>query len=468
MRASYKCSMRIVKAGKPFAAGNLIKDCLVDSAACICPADLTEKFEKISLSPQTVARRVEDMASDMEQQLMERAANFVSFSIALDETTDVSDVAQLVLFIRGVDDNLRVTEEFLDLIPLKDTTTGLDIFLAVENVFESMGLKWERLASVTTDGAPALRGIRTGFLSYVRSKMAEVGCSLFAAVHCLIHQEALCAKIVNIKNVMDTVVRTVNYLRSHGLTHRQFKEFLADIEAEYPDIPYHAEVRWLSRGKVLHRFFSLRDEINTFLEMKGRPEELLRDPKWVSNLAFLSDVTGHLNTLNISLQGENHSVVDLVQTIQAFRKKLILWEKQLREGNCGHFPALDSVKADVDFSDYVQIICKLQEEFENRFLEISELQPALDMFVRPFSLRAEDVSHLFQLELIDLQCDIRLKDRFLMCNNLYDFYSCFPREKYPLLHKHAAKVISMFGSTYICERFFSLLKLAKTKTVHYR
>jgi len=41
-----------------------------------------------------------------------------------------------------------VTEELLDLVPLHDTTTGVDLLEAVEETFVRFDLKWEKLASV--------------------------------------------------------------------------------------------------------------------------------------------------------------------------------------------------------------------------------------------------------------------------------------------------------------------------------
>ena len=52
-------------------------------------------------------------------------------------------------------------------------------------------------------------------------------------------------------NVMYVVVNTVNFIQSRALNHRQFKEFLIEIDAEYGDVTYYSEVRWLSRGNYL-------------------------------------------------------------------------------------------------------------------------------------------------------------------------------------------------------------------------
>ena len=67
------------------------------------------------------------------------------------------------------------------------------------------------------------------------------------------------------KEVMNLEVKTVNLIRSRGLNHRQFKSFLVDMDSKYGELLYHTEVRWLSREKVLKRFFAPRNEIASYL-----------------------------------------------------------------------------------------------------------------------------------------------------------------------------------------------------------
>ena len=216
------------------------------------------------MSPNTVATRVTELAADVEKQLLATAKNVEAFSIALDESTDV--------FIRGIDCSLNVTKEFLELTPLRSTTTGRDIFLALENCMKKHGLPWDKLVCLATDGAPAMCSSNVGVVGLVKKKLNSLEANEinFISVHCILHQEALCSKSLQMKEVMDLVVETVNFIRSHGLNHRQFKSFLVDMDSEYGELLYHTEVRWLSRGKVLKRFFALRSEISLFMKMKNK------------------------------------------------------------------------------------------------------------------------------------------------------------------------------------------------------
>lgn len=113
-------------------------------------------------------------------------------------------------------------------------------------------------------------GRRSGFVSLVKSKQREINSPIEAIpFHCIIHQQALCSKVANMENVMNVVVKTVSFIKARGLNHRQFQHFLTELEAEYTDVIYHCEVRWLSRGNVLKRFYELREEIDMFMTHKG-------------------------------------------------------------------------------------------------------------------------------------------------------------------------------------------------------
>ena len=336
--ASYEVAKLIAQHGKPFTEGDFIKQCLTKVTEIMCPEKVQE-FNNLSLSRNTIMRRIEDLSADLELQLRDKACAFDFYSIACDESTDATDTAQLLIFLRGVDDNFCCTEELLNMMSLKGTTTGNDIFKAVSEAVKKMGLEWDKLCGITTDGAPAMVGECKGMASMVCARVKECGGEAIR-MHCIIHQEVLCAKTVQLGDVMNTVVKVVNIIRARGLYHREFQAFLSDMDAEYGDVIYHSDVRWLSRGSVLQRFYLLRAEIDHFLKEKGRPLHELSDPLWLADLAFLVDLTHHLNILNKNLQGKDQLVPQLYAHMKAFCVKLRLFETQLRIFNASHFPHL--------------------------------------------------------------------------------------------------------------------------------
>lgn len=91
----------------------------------------------------------------------------------------------------------------------------------------------------------------------------------------------------------------------HGLNHRQFKNLIAELDADLPgDLPLHSAVRWFSRGKVVSCFFELLEPVKLFMAEKNKMYPLLSDPKWRMDLAFSVDMLSQLDNLNVDLQGK--------------------------------------------------------------------------------------------------------------------------------------------------------------------
>ena len=143
--------------------------------------------------------------------------------------------------------------------------------------------------------------------------------------HCIIHQEQLCAKTLKMEHVMENFVNTVNFIRSKGLNHRQSQAFLAEVGSDYNDVIYFSQVRWLSRASTLARYWSLLEEIKTFMTIKGKDVSFLDDDQWLNDLAFLVDITKYLADLNVKLQGRNQFVNNLYEHVKAFISKLQLF-----------------------------------------------------------------------------------------------------------------------------------------------
>ncbi|GFQ93904.1 general transcription factor II-I repeat domain-containing protein 2 [Trichonephila clavata] len=124
------------------------------------------------MSANTVARRVENIAENISSQLFDKNGHVEWFSLALDESTDVSDTAQVLLYIRGVDKSYEVHEELLDMYSIHGTTTGRDIFKGVEMAINQKNLRWKNLKCITTDGGKNMSGKDKGVVALV-SKAVE-------------------------------------------------------------------------------------------------------------------------------------------------------------------------------------------------------------------------------------------------------------------------------------------------------
>ena len=66
----------------------------------------------------------------------------------------------------------------------------------------------------------------------------------------------------------------------------------------------------------------------------------LDDENWLTDLAFLEDLTAHLNEVNMHLQGENLLISIMFQTISVFQMKLKLRQTQIKANNFMLFDTL--------------------------------------------------------------------------------------------------------------------------------
>lgn len=461
-KTSFVISHKIAKNCKPFSEGGFVKECLVDAAALICP-EKKEAFEQVPLSRRTVTRRVEDIAGNLTLQLESEVASFDFFSLALDESCDVRDTAQLLVFVRGITD-FKITEELAAMRPMKGTTTGSDLFTEVNACMDTLGLKWDRLAGVTTDGCPSLTGKNVGLLKRMQDKVSEIDADQkLVFLHCIIHQHVLCKSVLKINHVIDVVTKIVNFIRARALNHRQFVALLEEHESEHSDISYQTAVRWLSLGKVLKRVWDLKAEIQEFCEKKGKDIPELSDEDWMADFAFAVDVTTLMNELNTKLQGKGLFVHEMHSLVKAFMRKIQFLSSQLESNTLTHMQTLKEVTPSADhLRRYSSMLGALHGEFSRRFEDLRTIEDEMCMISSPFTCSVDQAPSDVQLELIDLQSDAVLAEQF-KSGSLLDFYSSLKKENFPNMRRHAQKMLVLFGSTYICEQTFSVMKFTKSR-----
>ena len=118
--ASLKISWILSKHMLPFTHSEIVKDCLIEASDTMFEdKKIGESFRKILLSNNTNTCRQEINASKVFKNLISDLKSAPCFSIAVDESADIYDTVQMVVYVRFLSGgNFR--EEMLTLLPMHD------------------------------------------------------------------------------------------------------------------------------------------------------------------------------------------------------------------------------------------------------------------------------------------------------------------------------------------------------------
>ncbi|XP_076055158.1 zinc finger BED domain-containing protein 5-like [Oratosquilla oratoria] len=240
VEASYEIAMLIAKSKKSHNIGeSLIKPSILSAAELVLGKDSANKLSQISLSNYTVKKRIDELSQDIKVQTLDQ-----------------------------------------------------------ENQ-----LSWESLVGVCTDGAPAMRGLRSGFVTKVKERNPSV-----MSTHCILHREALASRTlpVEMMDVLNVAIKIVNFVKAGALNSRLFKLLCKDMESEHEALLFHTNVRWLSKGNMLGRLYELREEVEIFLDSQQKVDlyDKFQSEGFHATLAYLVDIFEALNAVNLKLQGK--------------------------------------------------------------------------------------------------------------------------------------------------------------------
>ena len=106
---------------------------------------------------------------------------------------------------------------------------------------------------------------RSGFVTKIKQKSPSA-----VGTHCVIHREALAARTlpVELVNSLNSVIEIINFMKAGALTTRLFAKLCHDVGADHEVLLFHINVRWLSKGNMLERFYELKDEVKLFWKIR--------------------------------------------------------------------------------------------------------------------------------------------------------------------------------------------------------
>ena len=158
-------------------------------------------------------------------------------------------------------------EDILCCLPLPERETAAAMFTVLNDCITTNNIPWDKMVGFCTDGAPSMAGRNAGLQALIKEVAPSV-----VWTHCMIHRETLAAKELSneLDNAMKRVVSLVNFIKMSPLRERIFAKVCNESAAEHDVLLFYTSARWLSRGKVLQRFFELRGEIRNYAMDVGK------------------------------------------------------------------------------------------------------------------------------------------------------------------------------------------------------
>lgn len=218
LRASYLVANRIAKAKKPFTIG---EDLILPATKDICRErlgeDAVKKIAQVPLSASTVTRRIEEIAEDVETQLLERINISPWYALQVDESTEVDNRAILLVYVRYLYQE-DVHEDMLCGLSLPTNTKAIELFKLLDG-YISGKLKWSFCVGICTDGAAAMTGRLSGLTARIKEVAPEC-----ESTHCAIHRAMLASRKMppELNSVLNDVVKLINHIKAHALNSRLF------------------------------------------------------------------------------------------------------------------------------------------------------------------------------------------------------------------------------------------------------
>lgn len=192
------------------------------------------------------------MSEILRSKILKKIKKAGVFSIIIDTTTDVSNLEQLSLVVRFVNEKGQ-TEERLVAMKVAYDATGLGMFNVLCDICSKYDLDWEHnLCAQSYDGAAAMQGIYSGVRSYVQEKNPNaiyVWC--FAHVLNLVVVDT-CDTNLSVRNFFGNVQSLITFMRARIRTAVFVEQQAKCYPSERPcRLKNFSTTRWTSHDRAL-------------------------------------------------------------------------------------------------------------------------------------------------------------------------------------------------------------------------
>lgn len=269
---------------------------------------------------------IESVNDVINEYIMDEIHKCRFLSIQADETTDVSNKAQLSVILRYVNiETATIEERFMGFYDVSANKTAGGISSVLLNLLQKWQIPAEKLICQTYDGASVMAGQHGGVHTLIRQQYPRA-----RFIHCYAHQLNL-VLLHSSKTIKDVKLFLANMTLFHTFFSRSSKRSQLLRERGFK-LPHPCETRWNynSRGvaTIKTHYFELHaalqhisnDENNEWdpnsIALANSVLRVLSHPKFVYFLHFYDEIFYHTNIVYEILQKKNSAVTQCITEIQ--------------------------------------------------------------------------------------------------------------------------------------------------------
>ena len=329
------------------------------------------------------------------------------YSVIADETSDISNMEQVSLYLRYVKDG-EIHESFIGFVEA-ESTTGLSLFKLIKDILMGHSLNLNDLVGQGYDGASNMSSERVGVAGLM---LQEAPRAIY--IHCYGHQVNISTQksmtsVKAFRNCLGTVQEIYNFIEASPKRHTVFKRIQEDRNENELHLKSQSKTRWANRKEATK---NLLKRLSAVLQTLFTIDE--RDPKLTSkcngliasilsfefifSLEIVNDVLHLIDGLSTHLQSVNMDVssaqILAEGTIEALRRDICennfsgVWDRATAKSNelkqiLGNLdPELLSQHPSISFkepvlprnSTYTDVKSYYREELHNKGIQQSVIE----------------------------------------------------------------------------------------------
>lgn len=182
------------------------------------------------------------------------------------------------------------------------------------------------------------------------------------------------------------------------------------------------------------------------------------------DLAFLVDICNFLNKINLKLQGKNKNIFEMLNTINYLKLSIERYISCLENNNFSFLNNSFNFLTNMNIKKYIDLLKNFYNKIKERFSFSYNIDIKIQIIGDLNSVNLDLIDENLANEILLIKASDCLFSTYKCRENKLNFFKeNISKENYPYLHKIYTQVLSMFGSTYMCEKTFSKMKIIKSK-----